>query len=139
MSYNPNVLRDDQQFFYKNGKPYSWYKQDPVRFAFDTVVTRGLGSYKPFWAKGLDYAIPKFKWIYKNRRWLKYYIPLGYPYYNAKNEIQTPTQDNKEKFSNARSKYYRYESSRKYRSYHNCYYSKSKRRWVCNHKHSSRS
>ncbi len=59
------------------------YKKNIAQLAFEAVVTRRLGAYKPFWAKGLDYAIPKGKWVVKGAKtiWVKTpkkkYIALG--------------------------------------------------------------
>lgn len=87
MSYRPAV-RDDSRatpyFYTRNNYPVKTYRHHRTDLLSYPFGTRVIGGKNPFWVRTLDYAYPKIKWLYRNRRWLKYYIvPSWYPY-NAK-------------------------------------------------------
>lgn len=59
MSYRPSV-RDDSRatpYFYQRGvPPIKTHRSSYFDIAQSSLVSRKLGNYKPFWAKGLDFA-----------------------------------------------------------------------------------
>ncbi len=75
---NPSVYDPHKNTYYPT------YRKNIAQLAFEAVVTRRLGAYKPFWAKGLDYAVPKGKWVIKKGKTIwqktpkKKYLAIGH-------------------------------------------------------------
>ena len=84
MSYNPNIVRDSSRRVYYHGKPYFYKKEKLFNVMRDSLITRRLGGKNPFWVRGLDKTVPKFRWVWKNRKWIKYYAGAGTTLVNAK-------------------------------------------------------
>lgn len=82
MSYRSSVPDSDQStpwYYSRQSYPVKTHKSTYFDLAHSAIVTRKLGQVKPFWVKAMDWTEPKVRWIYRNRRWLKYYInPLPF-------------------------------------------------------------